>query len=325
MQPGMGLGQLPGQSQHQGVGEHPGGRLGHQLPREQVDERRNARDIGHIGTAVRRLEHQRERPVGVTGSEQAADRPGDIPPRLHNHGGPAIESWRLVRSMSLQLRAQHLGQQRVIPPGVPARPGRHHELQVSLHPTEHVAAVAATRQRLAELGVQDVGDRRAQQELRQLPGGAVEQLVGEQIGHHRGPPREFGHRGRDVGAVLEPGGGETQASHPALGATPQALDLTRSQAVLAERGEQLGGLGQCQRQIALAELREPAPAPPPADRQGGLRPTGQQHPRCSGKVLDDEPEILGDLRAAQQMCVLQHDDDRIGDGGPGREQPVEEL
>ena len=43
-------------------------------------------------------------------------------------------------------------------------------------------------------------------------GDAVEQLVGEQIGHHRGPPRELRHRSRDVGAVLEPGGGEAQAA-----------------------------------------------------------------------------------------------------------------
>jgi len=32
--------------------------------------------------------------------------------------------------------------------------------------------------------------------------------------------------------------------------------------MLAERGEQLDGLGQRQRQITLAELGEPAPAPP---------------------------------------------------------------
>ena len=92
--------------------------------------------------------------------------------------------------------------------------------------------------------------------------------------------------------------------------TPERLDLTGSQAVLAERGEQLGGLGQRQRQIALAELGQPGPAPPPADRQARVDPARQQHPRASGEMLDDEAEILGDLRALQVVHVLEHDDER---------------
>ena len=251
-------------------------------------------------------------------------RPGDIPPRLQDPCGQAIEPWHLFRPVRLQLGAQHLGQQRVIPPGVPARPGRHHELQVGLHLPEHVRAVAALRQRVAQLAVQHVGDRGPQQELRQLGRGAVEQLVSEQIGDHRGPPGELGHRGRDV-AVLEPGGGQPQAGHPALGVTPERLDLTGSQAVLAERGEQLGGLGQRQRQVALADLGQPAPPPPPADRQVGVHPAGQQKLRGPGEVLDHEAEILDDLRALQVMYVLQHDDQRILHGRPRGQQPVQEL
>ena len=153
----------------------------------------------------------------------------------------------------------------------------------------------------------------------------MEQFVGEEIGNHRRPPGELGHRGRDVGAIVEPSGGQPQASHPALGLTPQPLDLTGSQAVLAERVEQLGGLGQRQREVALADLGEPAPAPPPADRQLRVDPAGQQHPRAFGEVLDDEAEILGDLRALQVVYVLEHDDERIGDGRPGGEQAVEKA
>ena len=95
--------------------------------------------------------------------------------------------------------------------------------------------------------------------------------------------------------------------------------------MLAERGEQFGGLGQRQRQIALAELGEPGPASPPADRQARIDPAGQQHPRASGKVLDDEAEIFVDLRALQVVHVLEHDDERIGDGRPRGQQPAEEL
>ena len=110
--------------------------------------------------------------------------------------------------------------------------------------------------------VQDVGNRRPQQELRQLLRGVAEQL-GEQVRHDRGPPGELGHCGRDVGAILEPRRRPAAGRRtPALGVTPQLLELTRRQAMLAERGEQLDGLGQRQRQITLAELGEPAPAPP---------------------------------------------------------------
>jgi hypothetical protein len=106
----------------------------------------------------------------------------------------------------------------------------------------------------APIRVQHVGDRRPQQELRQLLGGAVQELVGEQIGHHRGPPREPGQRARDIGAIPELGRGQTHAAHPALGVTPEPLDVTGHETVLAERGEQFGGLGRRKRQIVLAAL-----------------------------------------------------------------------
>jgi hypothetical protein len=170
-----------------------------------------------------------------------------------------------------------------------------------------------------------VGHRCPQEKLRQLGGGAVKQFVGEQIGDDRGPPGELGHGGRDVGAVPQAGRGQPQASYPALGVTPEPLDLADCQAVLAERGEQLGGLGQRQRQVALAEFGEPAPAPPPADRQAGVDPAGQQQPRGSGEVLDDETEILGDLLAPKVMHVLEHEDERLGDGRPRGQQAAEKV
>jgi hypothetical protein len=95
--------------------------------------------------------------------------------------------------------------------------------------------------------------------------------------------------------------------------------------MLAERGEQLGRLGHGKRQIVLAEFGEPASAPPPADGQARVDPACQQHPRAPGKAIHDEAEALGDLRAAELVHVLQHDDQRIDDGPPRGQQPVQEL
>ena len=115
---------------------------------------------------------------------------------------------------------------------------------------------------------------------------------------------------------LSPAAARRRPGDPALGATPESLDVSGGETVLAECGEQLGGLGQRQRQIALAELGEPAPAPPPADGQVRVDPARQQHPRAPGQVLDDEGETFGDLRAPQVMNVLEHDDQRLIHGRP---------
>ena len=59
----------------------------------------------------------------------AADRAGDVAPRPQDHRGLVIETSHFFGVLRLQFRAEHFGGQRVIPPGVAARPGGHDELR----------------------------------------------------------------------------------------------------------------------------------------------------------------------------------------------------
>ena len=59
-------------------------------PAAGVDLIARARGDGQISPVICGREHDRERPLGVTGGQQTAGRTGDIAPRLHDRRGRAV-------------------------------------------------------------------------------------------------------------------------------------------------------------------------------------------------------------------------------------------
>jgi hypothetical protein len=99
------------------------------------------------------------------------------------------------------------------------------ELQVGFHSPQHVCAVAAARQRASHSPASSTSatDVRAKNSDSSAGRGGAARRRADRRPSGSGEP---GHRGHDVGAVPEPGGGQPQPGHPAFDVMPEPPGLT---------------------------------------------------------------------------------------------------
>src|SRR5208283_82619 len=118
LEPCLSLLHLIGETEHEGIGEHPGRRFRHQISWEEVHQSEEANRVREIGAAKCRHEHGFERVVDITGCQEAGNGLCDITSFKEHCGSQTMEGLHLSRARGLQLGTEHLEEERVVAIGI---------------------------------------------------------------------------------------------------------------------------------------------------------------------------------------------------------------
>ena len=224
----------------------------------------------------------------------------------------AMQGGELVRKPVPQLRAEHLGEQRVVAEPPAARVERVDEALGSLQLAERVLPRRGPGERLGQLAVQPVDDRRTEEEAERLLLVARDHLGQQVVAHGAVIPRKALDEVLRVGMVLERELGKPEPGSPALRALPERLDVVRGQ---LERREELARLRAGERQVGRSNLRQPAGQPEALEAERGVASRRDDEPEPVPRMLDEPLEVGGHLAADSPRGSRQ------GPGAPDRRAP----
>jgi len=220
----------------------------------------------------------------------------------------AVQSRKLVRKAVPQLRAEHLREERVIPEPSAARVERFDEALGSLQLAKRMLSRRRPRERLGQLAVQPVDDRRMEQEAERLLVVARDDLRHQVVAHGPVIAGEALDESLRVGMGLERELGKPEPSGPPLGALPERLDAVGGKLV---RREELARLRAGEGQLGRSNLLQPAGDPEALEAERRIAARRDDEPEPVPRVLDEPLEVRGHPAAAHRVEVVQDQAYRI--------------
>ena len=220
---------------------------------------------------------------------------------------------------ALQLGQQHVAEQVVVAIPLPL-PVQRHQQQVRLGQIGQGGTRSGQVEHgLAERAGQPLQYRGPGQELPLPPGDPLQELRLHVLGHQPVPPAKRHHRTRQRAALAQVQGRQVQPGRPPFGPPVQLGHV-----VLAEHhlsgAQQLFCLTAGQRQVTGTDLQNPALGPQSRDPQGRLVPPGERQPRPSGHVIGQHRQRGPALPVAQQVHIIDDQDERRGHARERRSQ-----
>ncbi|MDT4820486.1 hypothetical protein FQZ97_536290 [compost metagenome] len=173
---------------------------------------------------------------------------------------------------------------------------------LALQAHQHVQAIAAAGQGVAQVGAEFVQHRGLFEELLQGRRQAVEHVLGQVVGNVALGAAQAGEEGRAVGMPRQGQAGQMQGGDPALGAGVQLPDLVARQRQLADLAEVGRGFVQGQAQVLGLEQHGLGLAEQQARGVAGA--ADQVHPRR--QVLDQVARALVQGHMADAVEVVEH-------------------
>ena len=221
--------------------------------------------------------------------------------------GTPVQLLERRAELRAQLCPQQLREERVVAVPVPVVVERRQQRAAMLEAGEHSLTVGAAGQRIGELTAHRVDDRRAQEEVAQV-GRLAGQHLAEQVVAHRGiGAREVLDESLWLGMGADRHGRQAQPRRPAFGAPPQRRDLGGCDRHV-EGLEQRGGLVGRERQVARADLRQPALETQPAEPDRRVRARDQHQPQSRRRVAHEPFDVLAhDVDHLVQVVEDEHD------------------
>ena len=230
------------------------------------------------------------------------------PCRSYQDGRGAVQLGHPLRVQPLQVGAQQVGEQVVVAPPATLLVERDQEQAGPLHRLQHLLAVGAPDDRIAERAGQPLQDRRLQQERPQLLGLPLQHLLGQVVQHEPVAAGELLDEPGDVGASLQRQRGQLQPGRPALGALAQRRDDRVRQIAPDRHAQQLGRLAGVNRRSRGAQLGQLPAGPQPGQRQRRVAAAGQHQVQRGRQVVQQELQRPVHLRRVDQVVVV--DDQR---------------
>ncbi len=187
-------------------------------------------------------------PVEVARRQRVPDRVGRLVVLREPRAGPAMQLGRGIRILVEEPRAQHVGEEVVIPIPLASIVERDHEQVLPIQRLERRLASGRARDRVAQRSLEAVEDRRLQHEPPHGFGLALQHFARQVVDDEAIVAGKAGNEVRDVFPSLHRQRRELQRGDPALGARFQRRDVVRRQleahrAVQVRRGL-LGGEAQ---------------------------------------------------------------------------------
>ena len=202
-------------------------------------------------------------------------------------------------------RAQHVGEQVVVPEPLPLVVQGDQEQVGALQGHEHAAAVVRADDGVTQWAGEPVEDRRSQQELPHRLGLVRQHLLDEVVDEIPVSPGELGDEAADVLAPTDRQRRELQRGDPPLGAFLEGLDVLGRQAYPDVPGEVLGRLVEGEPQVGGADLDQLPAHPPSSQRQVRVGAGAQHDMDVGGQVREQEGDPLADLGVVHQVEVVQ--------------------
>jgi hypothetical protein len=223
-------------------------------------------------------------------------------------GRAAVEVLGVVGPLSAHLRAQKLAEQRVVAVPLPASVQRREQRAAARQLGEPPLAAGAAGQRVRELAVEHIDDRRAKQEAPVL-GRDVGQDLREQVVADRPVVAgEVVDEALRLGMIAKRQSREAQRTDPPLGVFPQPPDV-RLVHRHAELRQHLGGLREREGELRGPDLGQLVlePEPPEAQRRVCARrqDDAQRRRRAPEETVDVGVHMVADL-----VEVVEHQHDR---------------
>ncbi len=224
----------------------------------------------------------------VAGRERVPDRVGRLAVVGVPGARPAMELDRRVGVLVEEPRAQHVGEQVVVPVPLASIVERDHEQVLSVQRLERRLPAGRAGHRVAERPLQPVEDRRLQQEPPDGFGLALQHLAHQVVDDEAIVTGEAGDEARDVVASLHRQCRELQCGDPAFRARLQRRDVGRRQ-LEAHRSVQvlrrfLGG----EAQVGGPDLPELAARSQAGQRQRRIGPARDHEVRTLGEVVEED-------------------------------------
>ena len=289
------------------------GRLRSTVVREGVDPGPEHRLAAYPGQRRDRQLDQVRRALDVAGGERVPDRGFGLPGLVVPVAGAPVQPGDPVGVLAEQVRPEDVGEQVVV--AVPAAlvVERHHEQVPALQRLQHLAAPGRLGDGVAERAGEPVQDGRAEQEVADVLGLAVEDLLDEVV-HDvpvvAGEPRDEAGR---VVAVAQRDRGELQGGDPALGPGLQGLDVVRVQLQPGGVGEVGGRLLVGEPEVGRADLGELPARPQPGQRQRRVGAGADDQVHLRREVLEEERHARLDLRALGEVVVVEDEVHVVGE------------
>ena len=244
---------------------------------------------------------------------RAADRGDRLVVRGVPAGRPAEQHRDLVRDLPVQLGGEDLAEQRMVGVLAVLAVDRVHEAVLPAEAVQRADAAGLAGQRVGQVTGHLLGEAGPEQEHARGRGLLDQDLVPQVVGDDRLVAGQVGdgHARFRVG----PAGhrGQPQAGHPALGPAQQRVPGPGVH-VQAHHGEVgvcfLAGAGQ----VVAADVGQLAGDAQPGQLQRGRLPGGQDQPQGGGRVPDQQVDPAEHGRVGQLVDVVQHQDDRLGEG-----------
>jgi len=218
---------------------------------------------------------------------------------------PAARSTSPVGWLGLQVCAQDVGEQVVVAVPAPLVVEGHHEQVLPFQRLDHRPAARCPGDGVAQGRSEPVQDGGGEQEVADLVGLVVEDLLDEvvhDVAVVAGEPRDERRR---VLAAPQRDGRQLQRGDPALGAGSQGGDVGRVQVEPGRVTEVMGRLLVGEPQVGRADLRQLAARPQPGQRQRRVGAGADDQAHLGRQSLEQERHARLDLRALGEVVVVE--------------------
>ena len=264
VQPGVRFVPPPAPHEREREVEHSLDALRKELGGERVEPCGCARHIIVLAPFEPRIEDELERPVPVTVGDVVGDRAREVAAGNEGSRGAQVQVRGAAGIETVEFCAQQILEQGVVAIRA-AGFDRHEKVRLAFERFEARPAVAAAREDVAQIGIEIIDDGRAQHEVADVVGLALDDLLRKEIGDHAVASGEAARHTGLVG-VAPRAGHEDQRGYPSLGPRLKFDDLARCEHWCAEGGKKRPGFVFVECEVALADVSDPRSRAPPRSR-----------------------------------------------------------
>ncbi|WP_292825666.1 hypothetical protein [Microbacterium sp.] len=236
---------------------------------------------------------------------------------------PAAKA-RLLSGLNAESIAQQIGEEVMVAKSPVRSPRMHQEQRAPCQEIQHLGTVPVTRDCVAQIGVQPLQHRSAQQEAADARLEIIEHLLGQVVGDESVATGELVDEGVRVGYPLQRDPGQLQTRCPPFGPRVERLSLRHAERPARHRLEQVPALVPGEGEIGCPQLHEASIQPEPLQAQRGVPSSAHENPNCLREPPEQARKITADQLVVQQVHIVDHHHHLVAQAFKLRTQPVHE-
>jgi len=149
---------------------------------------------------------------------------------------------------------------------------------------------------------------------------ATQDLLDQVVDDISGVTRERLDEGARIVPALDGEGRQLEAGDPSLGAGSQSLDIVRGEFQAHRLDEERGRLVGGEAQVGCPQLDHPSPGAQASEGESGILAGRDDEVELRRQVIDQKRQGIVDVVRVDEVIVVQHQNDRLGQDGDGVEQ-----